>query len=131
MLISRCSVDLFPSERIRLITSERFDEDQMSVMVDYFGLECHDSHVSSNPLISSTPNLKGTNMFKRGDIVEILEEFQDPGDNTFTWMVLHDEEKERVDITLIDIKLDIKPTYTLKADQIKLVVSKPVTERTQ
>jgi hypothetical protein len=32
-------------------------------------------------------------MFKRGDIVEILEEFQDPGDSIFTWMVLHDEEK--------------------------------------
>lgn len=41
-------------------------------------------------------------MFKRGDIIETLEEFQDSGDNTFTWMVLHDEEKGRVDITPID-----------------------------
>lgn len=70
-------------------------------------------------------------MFKRGDIVEILEKFQDPGDNTFTWMVLHDEEKGRVDITPIDIKLDIKPTYTLKTNQIKLAVTSPLTEKTQ
>jgi hypothetical protein len=64
--------------------------------------------------------MKGPDMFKRGDIVEILQEFQDVGDSTFTWIVLHDEEKGRVDITPIDIELQIKPTYTLKADQIKL-----------
>lgn len=68
-------------------------------------------------------------MFKHGDIVEILEEFQDPGDNTLTWMVLHDEEKGRVDITPIDIELEIKPTYTLKTDQIKLAFSSPLAER--
>ena len=62
-------------------------------------------------------------MFKRGDIVEILEEFQDQGDSTFIWIVLHDEEKGRVDITPIDINLKIKPIYTLKTDQIKLAVS--------
>ncbi len=62
-------------------------------------------------------------MFKRGDIVEILEEFQDQGDSTFIWIVLHDEEKGRVDITPIDIDLKIKPIYTLKTDQIKLAVS--------
>lgn len=70
-------------------------------------------------------------MFKRGDIVEILEEFQDPGDNSFTWMVLHDEEKGRVDIVPINIKLKIKPTYTLKTNQIKLAVTSPLTEKTQ
>lgn len=69
-------------------------------------------------------------MFRRGDIVEILAEFQDSGDSTFTWVVLHDEEKGHVDITPIDIKLEIKPTYTLKTDQIKLAVSSPLAERT-
>ena len=70
-------------------------------------------------------------MFKRGDIVEILEEFRDPGDSAFTWVVLHDEEKGRVDIAPINIKLKIKPTYTLKTTQIKLVVVSPPTERAQ
>lgn len=70
-------------------------------------------------------------MFKRGDIVEILEGFQDPGDSSFTWMVLHDEEKGRVDITPTNIKLKIKPTYTLKTDQIKLTVTSPLAEKTQ
>ena len=32
-------------------------------------------------------------MFKRGDKVEILEEFQDEGDDKFTWIVMEDEEK--------------------------------------
>lgn len=61
-----------------------------------FCLECRGCPQIPKPsdtLYHQTP--KGTNMFKRGDIMEILEEFQDPGDNTFTWMVLHDEEKGR------------------------------------
>lgn len=62
-------------------------------------------------------------MFKRGNQVEILPEFQDPGDDTFTWVVLGDEEKGRVDISPIDIDLTIKPIYTVTVDQIKLVVS--------
>lgn len=70
-------------------------------------------------------------MFKRGDIVEILEEFQDPGDSTYTWMVLHDEEKGRVDISPTNIKLKIKPTYTLRTNQIKLAVTSAPTEKTQ
>lgn len=60
-------------------------------------------------------------MFRRNDVVEILKEFQDPGDSNFTWVVLNDEEKGRVDITPIDINLTIKPTYTLRTEQIKRV----------
>jgi len=60
-------------------------------------------------------------MFKRGDKVTILKEFQDPGDDTFTWIVVGDEEKGRVDITPIDIPLDIKPIYTVQSCSIKLV----------
>jgi len=60
-------------------------------------------------------------MFRRNDVVEILKEFQDPGDSNFTWVVLNDEEKGRVDITPVDINLTIKPTYTLKTEQIKHV----------
>lgn len=62
-------------------------------------------------------------MFKRGDQVEILPEFQDPGDDGFNWIVLGDEEKGRVDITPINIDLAIKPIYTVTVDQIKLVLA--------
>lgn len=59
-------------------------------------------------------------MFKRGDHVEILPDFQDQGDDGFTWIVLNDEEKGRVDITPINIGMEVKPIYTVKVEQIKL-----------
>lgn len=62
-------------------------------------------------------------MFKRGDRVEILPEFQDSGDDQFVWIVLEDEEKGRVDISPIDIKLAIKPKYTLLTNQIKIAAT--------
>lgn len=62
-------------------------------------------------------------MFKRGNQVEILPEFQDQGDDGFTWVVLDDEEKGRVDITPINIDLKIKPIYTVNVEQIKLAVA--------
>lgn len=60
-------------------------------------------------------------MFKHGNQVEILPEFQDPGDDGFIWVVLGDEEKGRVDIRPVNIDLTIKPIYTVTVDQIKLV----------
>lgn len=60
-------------------------------------------------------------MFKRGDEVEILPEFQDKGDDEFIWIVLGDEEKGRVDISPINIDLTIKPIYTVQVSQIKHV----------
>lgn len=60
-------------------------------------------------------------MFKRDDVVEILTEFQDPGDSSFIWVVLHDEEKGRVDISPVNINLTIKPIYSLKTEQIRHV----------
>ena len=59
-------------------------------------------------------------MFKRGDVVEILEEFQDPGDATFTWVVQDDEEKGRVDLVPYEMTGAIKPLYTVKIDWIRL-----------
>ena len=64
-------------------------------------------------------------MFKRGDVVEILKEYQDVGDDAFTWVVLNDEEKGRVDVRPVDINLTIKPIYTVTSDQIKLAASGP------
>lgn len=60
-------------------------------------------------------------MFRKGDEVEILPEFQDAGDCSFRWMVLEDEEKNRVDIAPVDIDLRIKPRYTVETHQIRLI----------
>ncbi len=68
-------------------------------------------------------------MFKRGDIVEILKQYQDSGDDTFTWVVLNDEEKERVDISPLEVNLPIKPIYTVKTEQIMHAESTPQEEK--
>lgn len=60
-------------------------------------------------------------MFKAGDIVEILPPFRDEGDDDFTWQVLADEDKSRVDICPVDIPLRIKPIYKVQTSQIRLV----------
>lgn len=60
-------------------------------------------------------------MLTRGDIVRILPEFQDAGDDGFSWIVVGDEEKGRVDISPDPINLKIKPVYTLKVDQVELI----------
>lgn len=57
---------------------------------------------------------------RKGDVVEILPEFQDDGDSDFRWVVLADEEKGRVDIQPVDHPMQIKPTYTLQVDQVRL-----------
>lgn len=38
-------------------------------------------------------------MIKKGDIVKILPEFQDKGDEAFIWTAIDDEEKGRVSIS--------------------------------
>ncbi len=58
-------------------------------------------------------------MFKRGDHVEILEQFRDPGDEDFTWVVVGDEEKGRVEICPIDIQMEIKPVQTVNVEWIR------------
>lgn len=67
-------------------------------------------------------------MLKIGDQVSILPEFQDKGDHKFTWVVVGEEEKGRVDISPIDIKLAIKPIYTLKVEQVILCKTKKMTD---
>lgn len=66
---------------------------------------------------------RGFRMFKRGDRVKILKEFQDSGDEDFTWAVQGDEEKGKVDILPVDISMNIKPLYTVQVDWIKLAES--------
>jgi len=62
-------------------------------------------------------------VFKIGDKVEILSEFQDAGDESFTWVVIGDEEKGRVDISPIDINMEIKPVYTVQSHWIRLTAT--------
>jgi hypothetical protein len=58
--------------------------------------------------------------FQKGDAVKIRPEFQDDGDSEFTWVVLNDEEKGRVDISAIDSPLTIKPVHTVQTEWIEL-----------
>lgn len=67
---------------------------------------------------------RGFAMFKRGDIVEILEEFQDPGDDTLAWIVLADEEKGLVDLAPDEVDGAIKPRHAVKTDWIRIAVPK-------
>ena len=57
--------------------------------------------------------------FLKGDIVKIRPEFQDDGDHEFTWVVLADEEKGRVDVSAIDSALTIKPIHTVKTEWLE------------
>jgi hypothetical protein len=56
-------------------------------------------------------------MFKKGDVVSILPEFQDNSDDQFTWVVMADEEKRRVNICPVNLIFLIKPVYTLLVGQ--------------
>lgn len=60
-------------------------------------------------------------MIRTGDVIDILPSFRDPGDEEFTWVVLADEEKGRVDIQPVDIPMRIKPVYTVAVDQIRVL----------
>lgn len=64
---------------------------------------------------------RGLKMFKRGDHVEILPDYQDDGDDQYRWVCVSDEEKDRVDITPFDIKMSIPPVYTVQTNQIRHV----------
>jgi hypothetical protein len=60
-------------------------------------------------------------MLNRGDTVRILPQYQDPGDDEFTWVVVGDEEKGRVDVSPVSIPMKVKPVYTLEVEQVELV----------
>ncbi len=59
--------------------------------------------------------------FLKGNIVKIRAQFQDPGDDEFTWIVLADEEKGRIDIIALDSQLKIKPIHTVNVDWVEHV----------
>lgn len=57
-------------------------------------------------------------MYRKSDLVSIRTEFQDPGDELLTWIVLDDEEKGRLDISPIGLELAITPIHTVRTDQV-------------
>ena len=60
-------------------------------------------------------------MYKRGDEVEILPEYQDEGDDQFHWVCVNDEEKGRVDIMILELSnWQIPPIHTVQVHQIRL-----------
>ena len=58
--------------------------------------------------------------FLKGDIVEILKQYQDSGDDELIWVAIDDEEKGRVTVMPINSTLSIKPTYVMNSDWLKL-----------
>lgn len=67
---------------------------------------------------------RGFAMFECGDIVEILEDFQDLGDNTFKWTIQAYEEKGQIGLVHPEVGGAIKPMYTVKTDWIRLAARK-------
>lgn len=62
-----------------------------------------------------------TQTIKRGEIVEILPEFQDDGDSEFVWVALNNEEKGRLDISPVNSSLRYPPIYTVKREWVRPV----------
>ncbi len=60
--------------------------------------------------------------YRKGDTVRILPEYQDEGDEDFVWVVVSDDNQSRVDIQPVNHPLTLKPVYTLRVDQVELVL---------
>lgn len=56
---------------------------------------------------------------KKGDRVHIKKEYQDEGDDKYTWHAVSDEEKGRVDVVPTDHPMQIKPKYTMQRDWLE------------
>jgi hypothetical protein len=57
-------------------------------------------------------------MYKRGDYIEILPEFQDDGDDSYRWVCITDEEKGMVDVSPEGTGLRIPPIYAVRVEWI-------------
>jgi hypothetical protein len=57
--------------------------------------------------------------FLKGDLIEILPQFQDEGDSEYIWEVLNDEEKGRVSISALNSEMLIKPIHVVERDWIR------------
>lgn len=57
--------------------------------------------------------------FEIGDLIEILPQYRDEGDEAFTWQVVGAEEKGRVDISPIDSGMQVPPRYVVEVGWIR------------
>jgi len=58
-------------------------------------------------------------MIKKGDTVKIKPEYQDAGDENFTWVACDDESKGRVTISPVNIGLEFPPQQTVTTDMLE------------
>lgn len=53
-------------------------------------------------------------LLKVGDAVELLPEFQDPGDSEFAWVVVEPEDRGRLVISPLGTGLNVVPRYPVE-----------------
>lgn len=58
--------------------------------------------------------------FLKGDVVEILKQYQDIGDDELIWVTIDDEDNGRVTVMPINSTLSMKPRYVMRTDWLKL-----------
>jgi len=58
-------------------------------------------------------------MIKRGDIVEILPQWQDKGDSEFTWIAIEDEDQGIVKVKAEGTGLVFAPIYLMETIWLK------------
>jgi hypothetical protein len=58
-------------------------------------------------------------VIKKGDIVDIKDEYQDEGDHLFIWMAVKDEANGSVLITPINIAMILKPMSLVKSKWVR------------
>lgn len=57
----------------------------------------------------------------KGDYIRILPEFQDPGDDEFTRVVIEGEEKGRITVATLGTGMHITPTSVLRVEWVEVV----------
>lgn len=60
-----------------------------------------------------------------GQVVELLPDYQDAGDASYTWVVVEEEDRGRLFISPIDTGLPIPPRYPVERSWIRPVTSDP------
>ena len=58
-------------------------------------------------------------MLKKGTVIRIKKEYQDHGDNQFSWVTMSDEEKGRVDIAAFPCDWSIIPIQTVRTEWLE------------
>ena len=64
-------------------------------------------------------------MIKKADVVKIKQQYQDKGDESFTWVALEDEDGGRVRIAPLNTGLNFLPNEIVDTNMLEVEVSKP------